>query len=181
MNRNESTGSGVSAPRRGSGVRWDHSASAGVVEQSAGIDHGTHIAERLEEIDLAGRLRRDAVGIQIHRHHIAGLEDVAKPVGAFARINFTGGHAVAEEDARAPEIAPTGVPPEVAEQKEKASEISPAVAGQDEVPPFSPRALGTPSADTPPVRPEQRTTAIKKNDISISVTWRHKLGQTLRR
>ena len=61
--------------------------------------HGTHVTELLEGIHLAGGLHGDGGLVEVHGHDVAGLEDVAEAVGAFAGIQFAGGDAVAEENA----------------------------------------------------------------------------------
>ena len=81
-------------------LRRDHPGLARVVEQPARIHHGANVAQRFELIHLAGGLHGHAGFVEVHGHDVAGLEDVAEAVGTFAGIQFAGGDAVAEEDAR---------------------------------------------------------------------------------
>ncbi len=77
----------------------NHPALPSVVEQPAGIDHRTHVAERFERIHFAGRFEGHSAFVQINRHHVAGFEDLTQTAGAFARIKLAGGDGVSEKDA----------------------------------------------------------------------------------
>src|SRR6185295_13971735 len=77
----------------------NHPRLPGVVEKPAGINDRPHVAERLEVKNLAGVLHGHGGGIKVHSHDLAGLQDLAKAFGGFARIELAGGDAVAEENA----------------------------------------------------------------------------------
>src|ERR1017187_4054921 len=76
-----------------------HAGFAGVVEEAAGIHHGADIAEGFEGVGFSGLGDGDGGAVQIHGDDIAGLQGVAKAVGAFAGIEFACGDGVAKEDA----------------------------------------------------------------------------------
>src|ERR1035437_3768497 len=71
----------------------NHPALPGIIKNSAGVHDWAHVTERFEMINLAGGLDGDGRGV-------AGFQHVAEAFGDFARIEFAGGDAVAEEDAR---------------------------------------------------------------------------------
>src|SRR3989454_1606429 len=77
----------------------NHSGFAGVIEQATGVHNGTNFAQRFEAISPGGRLHGCSALVQIHRDHVTGLQNVAQAVNAFALIQFTGRHRVAEENA----------------------------------------------------------------------------------
>jgi len=77
----------------------DHPGLAREVEQAAGVHHGAHVAEGFEGKGLAGGLHGDSALVEVHRHHVAGFQRVAEALGDFARVQFAGGHGIAEENA----------------------------------------------------------------------------------
>ena len=77
----------------------NHAALAGEIEEAARIDDGFNVTERFQLIDFAGLVNFHRGRIKIDRHGIAGLQNVAKALGGFAGIKFTGCDAVPEENA----------------------------------------------------------------------------------
>src|SRR5579862_8977842 len=78
----------------------NHSAFSREIEEPAGIHHRAHVAKGLEFEDLPTGFNRDRLGIQINRHHVTRFQEVAKTFGQFARVEFAGGDAIPEENAR---------------------------------------------------------------------------------
>ena len=72
---------------------------AGEIKETAGVDHGLNVAQRLELIDLAGLVDFHGGGVEIDGDGIAGLKYIAEALGGFAGVEFAGGDAIAEEDA----------------------------------------------------------------------------------
>src|SRR5438552_2377440 len=78
----------------------DHAGAAGVLEDTAGINHRPGIPERFCRIGLAGRV--ECVRVEVEFRLVTGLQGVAEPVTAFDRVKLAGGDAVAEENAGKP-------------------------------------------------------------------------------
>src|SRR5439155_18290220 len=58
----------------------------------------SYISQWFELVTLSRTLERDRAGIEIYCHDITGLQDIAKSLGAFTRIKFAHGDAVAKEN-----------------------------------------------------------------------------------